>query len=444
MIAYNDITQAILETKNTLNKLYFQDERAWVVAFSGGKDSTLLLQLIYEFLLELGSQANKPIFILTTDTRVEPPNIYAYLQATLEHIQQRAQQDGLPVQVKLLKPKPGESFWGKLIGQGYPSPTRWFRWCTAAMKIRPARREIEDITRQHGSVILLLGTRTDESSARSQRMKARHYNGNGLNPHEDIPDAMVSIPIANWTTEQVWEYLLKSPPPWGGNHDFLFKLYRQAAGGECPVVLDLNTPSCGGSRFGCWTCTVVKEDKSMQGFIETGDTWMQPLNAFRDHLKQVRELDDWRMDRRKNGYKGPGPFRHEKRVQLLRELLELEKKLQSNMNDPLITDEEIAYIQSEWTREFDLKQTALTLAREYGRIINAPVDMPLPDIEQQVKDALLAEYGINPDLIDKLLHLVLHEYPDMRVYGCKANLERDIGQLISASLVQDDMAESAA
>jgi hypothetical protein len=50
----------------------------------------------------------------------------------------------------------------------------------------------------------------------------------------------------------------------------VLELYRQASGGECPVVFDLNTPSCGGSRFGCWTCTVIKEDKFMRGFIDSG------------------------------------------------------------------------------------------------------------------------------------------------------------------------------
>ncbi|MCB1193045.1 MAG: hypothetical protein H7A23_12965 [Leptospiraceae bacterium] len=32
---------------------------------------------------------------------------------------------------------------------------------------------------------------------------------------------------------------------------------------ECPLVIDDTTPSCGNSRLGCWTCTVIDQDKSM-------------------------------------------------------------------------------------------------------------------------------------------------------------------------------------
>jgi DNA sulfur modification protein DndC len=95
------------------------------------------------------------------------------------------------------------------------------------MKIKPARRVIETITRRHSSVILLLGTRLEESSSRSQRMEARESNSRGLNPHHEIPNALVLTPIAHWSTDEVWEYLFThNPPPWGGNHDFMLNLYR--------------------------------------------------------------------------------------------------------------------------------------------------------------------------------------------------------------------------
>jgi len=237
--------------------------------------------------------------------------------------------------------------------------TPQFRWCATNMKIRPTRRAIDAITRRDGSVVLLLGTRRDESSDRGKRIQARESTAGGLNPHHEIPDALVSTPIVDWTTDQVWEYLYShNPPPWGGSHDFLLNLYRQAAGGECPVVLDLSTPSCAGSRFGCWTCAVMKEDRSMQGFIGTGKEWMAPLNRFRDRLKQDREQPSWRMPHRRDLGTGPGPFRPERRQQLLRELLELEL----TVGRQLISDAEIAYIQRIWAEEFDLGQSVHNLA----------------------------------------------------------------------------------
>jgi DNA sulfur modification protein DndC len=315
----------IRNSKDNIRKIFFSDQRPWVIAFSGGKDSTLVLQLMYEMLEGLEKTQYKPIYILISDTKVEPPLIEDYIDKTLELIQKDIDKKNLPITIIKVKPKVEESFWCKLIGKGYPSPTRWFRWCTSYLKIKPSRRAIENIVRDNGSVILLLGTRKDESQNRKNRMEAREYSSKGLNPHHDIPDALVCSPIADWTTEQVWAYLQNCPPPWGINHDLMLNLYRQASGDECHLILDLISPSCGGSRFGCWTCTVVKKDLSMQGFINTGEAWMQPLNIFRDWLKEVRENPAMRSQVRRNGSEGPGPFNKLARKKTLSLLFETEK-----------------------------------------------------------------------------------------------------------------------
>lgn len=433
--ADKDAVDLETRTHQDLGRLYLEDSRPWVVAFSGGKDSTLVLQLVYELLVELGEKAHKPVFVVTTDTGVEAPNVSAYVNGVLEVIRDHARAARLPLDVRLVRPTPAQSFWGKLIGHGYPSPTRWFRWCTSNMKIKPARAVIDLITRDYGSVVLLLGTRVDESAERGKRIRGRELTARGLNPHHEIPNALVATPIVHWSTDQVWDYLFShNPPPWGGSHDFLLALYRQASGGECPVVLDLSTPSCGGSRFGCWTCTVVKEDKSLQGFIQSGEDWMEPLNAFRNRLKEVRERDDWRATIRRDGSSGPGPFLPEKRRQLLRELLDLERKV----GQRLIDDQEIHYIQQAWRMEFDLKDEALEIASHYGRTIAPMEDLQLPDTEQQILEQLVAERGISPDLVERLLRLVLQDYPDLRVWGSKANLQREIEEAISASLAQEE------
>ncbi|HHW78957.1 MAG TPA: DNA phosphorothioation system sulfurtransferase DndC, partial [Xanthomonadaceae bacterium] len=300
-------------TLELLIKQFLADDRPWVVAYSGGKDSTLVLQLVYEMLLQLGSRAKKPVFVISSDTRVEAPNISKYVERTLELIENNSRARGLALSVCLVKPTAEESFWGKLIGKGYPSPTRWFRWCTSNMKIKPSRRAIDEITRQYGSVILLLGTRQDESDSRRTRMQARGNNDRQLNPHHEIPDALVMTPIATWSTDEVWEYLFThNSPPWGGNHDYMLSLYRQASGGECPVVLDLNTPSCGGSRFGCWTCTVVSEDKALSGLIANDNAELEPLLKFRNWLYKIRDEEDKREKKRVNGqvyYIGEGENR---------------------------------------------------------------------------------------------------------------------------------------
>ena len=61
--------------------------------------------------------------------------------------------------------------------------------------------------------------------------------------------------------------------------------------GECPLVVDDKTASCGNSRFGCWVCTVVNKDKSMEAMIDSGEEWMSPLLDYRDWLSGTQNPD---------------------------------------------------------------------------------------------------------------------------------------------------------
>jgi len=355
--------QHISLSRSLLKSNFLADSRPWVVAYSGGKDSTLVLQLVYEMLLTLEPEKRKPVYVIASDTRVEAPTIEDYLAKRMTMLQQHAQQSGLQLHTMLVKPETEQGFWFNLIGKGYPPPTRWFRWCTSRMKIKPVKAVIDRIVEQHGSVILLLGTRRDESSSRGQRMNARELSSRQLNPHHEIPNALVLSPISDWSSDQVWEYLFTNDPPWGGNHDWMLNLYRQANGGECPVVMDLNTPSCGGSRFGCWTCTVVKIDRSMESFVEHGEAWMKPLNTFRNWLKMIREQEERRSLLRRDGREGLGPFIASTRKEILSELLKTEQQVGRN----LISDEELLAIQAEWSKEFDVMESAFRIAQEFDR-----------------------------------------------------------------------------
>ncbi len=421
-------------TLASLEKLYLADTRPWIVAFSGGKDSTVVLQLVFEMLLGLGERATKPVIALSSDTRVEAPNVAAYVATALRKIDEAAKALGLGLSTQLVGPTATESYWGKLIGKGYPPPSRWFRWCTSNMKIKPSRRAIDAITRQHGSVILLLGSRIAESTQRGRTMQEREINSRGLNPHHEIPNALVATPIADWTTDDVWEYLVSNPCPWGGNHNFLVSLYRQASGGECPVVFDLNTPSCGGSRFGCWTCTVVKEDKSLQGFIRSGEDHLQPLVVFRDWLIELRDKPGYRSDVRRDGNAGPGPFLPLARQEILDKLLDLE----TSMAMPLIGDEELAYIQRQWSDEFDFQnRLAVEIAARYGRIIAMPdAGQMTPTAEDDLLEQAAMEAGIDPDLLRQALDIRRKGFPSLDKWGAKAQFERAIGDLLDKAARQ--------
>lgn len=278
------------DTLDEIRHVYLADERPWVIGFSGGKDSTVTLQLVWYALLGLKpSERRKHVYVISGDTLVETPVIIDYLTEALTLINERAEQEGLPLSAHKVIPTVEESFWVNLIGKGYPAPTSRFRWCTARMKIKPANRFILDRVAEHGEVILALGVRSQESATRAQLMSLRRIKDSLLSRHSTLPNAFVYTPISDYSIDDVWTYLLQVPNPWGRDNNDLLALYRNSSAGECPLVVDTTTPSCGSSRFGCWVCTVVTKDKAMEAMIDNGEEWLEPLLEVRDFLAETQD-----------------------------------------------------------------------------------------------------------------------------------------------------------
>jgi len=241
--AYREIIQS-------LQRLYTEDNRPWLVGYSGGKDSTMVASLVFDAVLSVpAGQRKKPIAVLCTDTRVEIPAIVETIEATLARMRRFSEQEELNIEVNLLKPPPEQSFWVNIIGRGYPPPNRIFRWCTQRLKIDPVTSFVQQrFQNGHWSeAIVHLGARRSESTTRAQTMAGREKR-NGLNRHPDLPRVWVSNPIEFLTTEEVWAYLLQKPNPWGGDNRTLYKLYASASNGECPIQIDT---SLSGFPFEC-------------------------------------------------------------------------------------------------------------------------------------------------------------------------------------------------
>ena len=168
-------------------------------------------------------------------------------------------------------------------------------------------------------------------------------------------------PLADLSDEEVWLILMQRNPPWGGTHQDLITLYRNAGGGECPLVLTkADAPSCGTTspRFGCWTCTVVTKDRSLRGLIDSGHrdaSAMELLFEFREWLVELREDDrnrdrtrrDGSVKRRADGSYVMGPFTLEVRRQIFHRLLELQEEVGAT----LIQSGEIELIEDIWRRD---------------------------------------------------------------------------------------------
>ncbi|HEY9581998.1 MAG TPA: DNA phosphorothioation system sulfurtransferase DndC [Savagea sp.] len=296
----------IKEAKRAIIAAYYSDDRPWVVGYSGGKDSTVITQLIFEALAEENpDDLKKKVYVISSDTLVETPLIVNSINTTLTRIQNKALELGLPIETHKVKPEPNQSFWTNLIGRGYPSPNQTFRWCTDRLKIDPANRFIMDRVSTFGEVIMVLGVREDESASRGASIEQHTVEGQRFMRHSTLTNAYVYAPIRRFSLDDVWDYLLNHPSPWGDDNHDLYRLYKDSNSTECPLIVDQSIKesagSCGNSRFGCWTCTVVSEDKALTGFIQSGHDWMKPLLNFRNWLASIRDERNMRMKYRANG-----------------------------------------------------------------------------------------------------------------------------------------------
>lgn len=391
----------ISQTIDNIKQKYLASKKAWVVTFSGGKDSTCVLQLVYEMLCSLPPHLRRPTFAIASNTLVEAPHIDRFLHSVIDSINSHAKAHNIPFEVILVAPSLKDDFWVNLIGKGYPSPTRTFRWCTERLKINPAKAEVAKITRKYGSCILLLGSRKSESSNRKKSIQKRILNEEGYSQHHDFPDTLTFSPITEWDTDTVWGYLLSHKPLWDKDHSELFSLYSKASGDECQFITDLAQSSCGGSRFGCWVCTVVNEDKSMQGFIGAGEANLKPLNDFRNYIKELREDSRARADYKRDGravYKvgGLGPFLSKIRAIILERLLEAERVFRQSGGTELIADEQILAIQAQWDKDFDLDKTAIKIAQKFGRLKEQKMEKHTVlhrEILDEVQEAMSKKHG---------------------------------------------------
>jgi DNA sulfur modification protein DndC len=407
--------------------------RAWIVGFSGGKDSTMLLQLVWEAIKTIPeTKRERRVYVVCNNTLVENPKIIDYTNKVLEKIHQAAQAQRMPITVHHTTPKLEETFWVNLIGKGYPAPNNIFRWCTERLKINPTTQFILEKINEQGEVIILLGTRIDESVTRATSIKKHQVQGQRLRKHV-LPNAYVFAPITEVLTDEVWQYLLQVQSPWGASNRELVTIYRNANSGDCPLVIDDTTPSCGNSRFGCWVCTVVTRDRAMEAQIGNGEDWMEPLMELRDLLSQSRDDPSRRQKKRRDGKEGEGilgPYTKEFRVQFLEKLLTAQRDIQiSHPEISLISYQELVGIQVMWYRDSIFNPR---VGEIYNHIFETRISFETGADDRLVEKELLKEVcADNPEdfnLINELLDLQKAKTLLMNTRGLQLDLENRLHQ----------------
>ncbi len=461
------LRETLAQLQEEVRALYTADRVPWIVGYSGGKDSTATLQLIWTAIAALPpSQRRKPVHVISTDTLVENPIVSAWVDTSLKFIRRSAREQGMPFEPRLLKPKLQDRFWVNLIGKGYPAPRHKFRWCTERLKIAPSTEFIQEIVSGSGETILALGTRKAESARRAASMR-KHEKGrvrDRLSPNSKLPGSLVYTPIEDWTNDDVWLYLMQVRNPWSYDNRDLLHMYAGASpDGECPLVLDDSTPSCGDSRFGCWVCTLVEQDKSMAAMIQNDSEkeWMMALLDLRNTLDfrsdrtdaegcsaTDRHLRDFRrmsgaVQLMKKGRPIPGPYTQQARETWLKKLLEAQNYIREHgpselRNLELISLEELQEIRRIWVIDkHELEDNLPRLYREStgedypGR----PLDDNLMLGAHEMNDLreLCAGDRLHYELTRELLSLTRQQRNSAR----RAGLNRRIEQALRRHFYED-------
>jgi DNA sulfur modification protein DndC len=430
-----------------IRDVYLHYPQPWVIGYSGGKDSTTVLQLVWNAIRELPpEERQKPIFVIASDTKVETPVIVDYIDNTLRRVNEAAKAQGMPFSAEKVMPTVNDSFWVNLIGRGYPAPTSRFRWCTERMKIHPANRFIEQKVAQYSEVIMVLGVRKTESATRMQLMSTYQVKNHVLRRHGSLRGAYVYAPIADFSTDDVWTYLLQNPSPWGNNNRDLAALYRSASAGECPLVIDTTTPSCGNSRFGCWVCTVARRDTSMEALIDNGEEWMEPLLDFREWLittteperkREFRDIKgrDGRVVFKKDGALAARTYTLDTSKVMLEKVLQAQKAVQRNGPDPdmeLISVEELSEIRRLWRVE--RQDWEDSVPQIFRKVNDYDLNWPKDDDgafdadQKELLSSLCQEHDVPFDLVARLLEVERQSTGMIRRAGVQKALQAVLSQ----------------
>lgn len=310
---------AIEYARSLIEREYVANDRPWLLGYSGGKDSTLLLQLVCEVAQK--NDFKKPLFVQFNNTRLEKRGKMERIMRERERIEK------IPnVVFKITEPRPKERILVMIIGQGYPAPSPFERYCTNRMKQYGSERFESTILKKFGGVDIVLGVRKEESTNRAK------YLTEDKAPSElkKKGNRFYFRPIADVLTRELWAYLNGfSVFFWGEPLSELKELYP----GETVR-----------QRDGCWICTVG---------TETGRTQNEPEDRIRLFLrvlnadKEKRTPESEKQKRRYAQGLSAGRFTLEAR----REFLAFIQKEERECGRRFIDDEELELIYSYWKEE---------------------------------------------------------------------------------------------
>jgi len=331
-LAISRLDSRFEESRSSLKRLLSRGIDKWVIAYSGGKDSTATVALTLE-LVRSGELDPESVEIIYCDTMMEIPILQDNAFHFLQYLDKVAHAEQLPVKCRIVKPDVREGFWFLLLGKGYPPPHQRFRWCTRRLKITPSRKLVRNGDPKR--TCILTGVRFRESRERDRQLQLSCTRGGECGQGVWFWQSKgfgisFAAPIVNWSDCDVWDFLRFLLPPQGYPTLKLYEIYRNG----------------NDMRFGCWMCTVVRQDRTMMKLTEANNlAYLKPLLDYRNYVMDVTNCQSHRESRVTRPDGNPGRLTIETRRMLFDRLLTVEKS--SGLR--LITEEEKAAILRYWS-----------------------------------------------------------------------------------------------
>jgi len=281
------------------------------VTFSGGKDSTALTFALLNA-LDKNKYKPKKVWVLYANTLVEPSPLLQTAQKSLHTFETLSRQVKIPVATKILTPELKDRFWVLLIGKGYPPPSVRFRWCSKRLKVKPVRNFLKQIKEKYKEFPLVLsGVRLNEGNNRRKNLSKRLTKDRWMK-YEGLKGCLVYVPLLNLNTKEIWEYIEYNEKKWSISMHHLKELYS------------VTSSNINESRTGCWVCTLVRKDQSLEKLAQTTPELL-PLIEFKKFLLKVRDNKELRDKVEKNGKSYLGPLNTEIRREILKRLERIHK-----------------------------------------------------------------------------------------------------------------------
>ena len=311
---------------------YGYEHDHWVIAWSGGKDSTATLTLIVWLISSGKIKAPKRLTVLYADTRLElPPLAIAALEIIDELISRG-------IEFKIVRAEMDKRFLVYMLGRGVPPPNNnTLRWCTRQIKLDPMSAAIAE-TLGEGTALTITGVRQGESAIRDRRIemscgKDGAECGQGwyqqiLPESKSLRGRIATLaPLLHWRVCHIWEWLRHWAPKeeFGG---WPTEIIADAYGGD--EAEEIN------ARTGCIACPLAQEDKALETIIAL-PRWahLEPLRDIRPIYRWLREpaqrLRKSGIERLKNGGIGKnpqrmGPLTLEARLEALEKILDIQRR----------------------------------------------------------------------------------------------------------------------